>query len=56
MQGLIEELIRGIGYASLWLVTLGRYRGGGEGNRLPEGAIGFAIVLAVAYAMYAAGR
>ena len=52
MQGVIEELIRGVGYVALRLVTLGRYRGG-EDSRLAEGAIGFGLVVVVAYAIYA---
>jgi hypothetical protein len=55
MQELIEELIRALGYAALWMVTLGRYRGGGEKNRLAEGAIGFGIILAIASVVYAPG-
>lgn len=53
VQGVIEELIRGVGYVALRLVTVGRYRGG-EDSRLAEGAIGFALVVVVAYVVYAA--
>jgi hypothetical protein len=53
MQLVIEELIRGVGYVALRLVTVGRYRGG-EDSRLAEGAIGFALVVVVAYVVYAA--
>ena len=52
MQGVIEELIRGVGYVALRVVTVGRYRGG-EDSRLAEGAIGFALVVAVAFFIYA---
>ena len=44
MQEIIEEVIRGIGYLSLKLVTRGRYAGGGSGDRLREGAFGLALV------------
>jgi hypothetical protein len=52
MQDLVEELIRGIGYFALRLVTFGRYRGGGETDRLFEGALGFGIVGVAAYGIY----
>ena len=55
MQELIEELIRGIGYGALRLVTLGRYKGGRDADRLAEGAIGFALVLGAALIIYAVG-
>jgi hypothetical protein len=55
MQDLIEELIRCIGNVALRLVTFGRYRGGYKNDRLHEGAIGFAILAAVAYATYSLG-
>ena len=51
MQDVIEELIRGIGYFALRLVTLGRYRGGCD-SRLAEGAIGFGLVVVAAYLIY----
>lgn len=54
VQSVIEELIRGVGYGALRLVTFGRYRGG-EDSRLAEGAIGFGLVVAVAYVFYAVG-
>ena len=54
MQGIIEELIRGVGYAALRLVTVGRYRGGDD-SRLAEGAIGFGLVVVVAYVVYVLG-
>lgn len=52
MQDLIEEMIRGVGYLSLRVVTLGRYRGGSD-SRLAEGAIGFGLVVVAAYLVYA---
>jgi hypothetical protein len=54
VQAVIEEVIRGVGYLALRLVTVGRYRGG-EDSRLAEGAIGFGLVVAVAYLIYAVG-
>ena len=44
MQILIEEVIRGIGYLTLKLVTLGRYTGGTSADHLHEGALGLALV------------
>lgn len=52
MQGVIEDLIRGVGYVALRLVTVGRHRGG-EDSRLSERAIGFGLVVGVAYLIYA---
>ena len=52
MQDFIEEMIRGVGYLSLRVVTLGRYRGAGD-SRLAEGAIGFGLVVVAAYLIYA---
>ena len=54
MQGVIEELIRGIGYVALRLATMGRYRGG-EDSRLAEGAVGFGLVVVAAYVVYTVG-
>ena len=51
MQDIIEELIRGIGYVALRVVTFLRYRGGRQRDRLPEGAIGLGIVVVVAYVL-----
>lgn len=53
MQGVVEELLRWLGYAALRVLTFGRYRGGAEEDRLGEGAIGLAIVLLIAYIAYA---
>lgn len=47
MQALIEETIRLVGYVVLRALSLGRYRGGKENDRLAEGALGLAT-LAVA--------
>ena len=55
MQDVIEELLRWIGYVALRLVTFGRYRGGSERDRLPEGAIGLGILAVLAYATYVLG-
>ena len=52
MQGIIEELIRGAGYAALRLVSFGRYRSG-QDSRLAEGAIGFGLVIVAAFLIYA---
>ena len=53
MQSIIEELIRGVGFFALRLVSLGRYRGGGESDRVPEGAIGLCLLMMFAYLAYA---
>ena len=54
MQDIIEDLIRGVGYVALKLMSFGRYRGGDDGP-LAEGAIGFAFVLGLVYLVYAVG-
>ena len=53
MQSVIEELIRGVGYVTLRLITLGRYRSKSTDDRLPEGAIGLALLVLLAYLTYA---
>lgn len=53
MQDIIEELIRWVGYVALRVVTFGRYRGGGRDDRLPEGAVGLGVLVAVTYVSYA---
>ena len=55
MQDVIEELIRGIGYGVLRLVTWGRYRGGRPTDRLFEGALGLGLILASAFVVYGLG-
>lgn len=47
MQSIVEELVRWVGYAVLRTVTLGTYRGGTEDDRLPEGAVGLGVLIAV---------
>ena len=55
MEMLLEEVIRGIGYLALKLLTLGRYAGRGSGDRLREVALGLVLVAGVVYAAYAFG-
>jgi hypothetical protein len=52
MQGVIEEITRWLGYGAFWLATFGRYRGGGTGDRLAEGAVGLGIIVGSAYLFY----
>ncbi len=56
MQDVVEEMVRGLGWGALKMATLGRYRGGGQRDRLSEGAIGLAIVIASAYVFFVLGR
>jgi hypothetical protein len=45
VAGLLEDLIRGLGWASLKLVTAGRYKSSGDGSaHLFEGTLGLLIV------------
>jgi hypothetical protein len=53
VHAVIEDIVRGIGWGALRLVTLRRYAGGTEQDRLSEGALGFALVLGAMYAVYA---
>ena len=55
MQDLIQEIIRGIGYLTLKLVTLGRYASGGSGDYLREGALGLVVVAVGFYLAYTLG-
>jgi hypothetical protein len=47
VQDVLQEIIRWLGWAALKLLTLGRYRGGLPADMLAEGAIGFALIVAV---------
>ena len=49
MQDIIEELIRWLGYFGLRAVTIGRYSGGTEKDRLVEGASGLALIALMTY-------
>jgi hypothetical protein len=49
MQETIADLIRGVGCAFLWAVSLGRHR---PSDQASEGAIGLAIVLGVMAVAY----
>jgi hypothetical protein len=55
MEALLEELIRGVGYLSLKVVTLGRYAGGSAGDRLREIALGLVLVAVGFYVAYRFG-
>jgi len=53
VQGLVEDLIRGLGWASLKIVTVGRYKSKGDSAaHLFEGALGLLIVAATFGALY----
>ena len=52
MQGIIEELIRWLGYVALKVLTLGRYRRGRNSDGLAEGAVGFGVVVGIAVVIY----
>lgn len=49
MQEIIEELVRWLGYFGLRAVTIGRYSGGTDNDRLVEGASGLAIIALITY-------
>ena len=53
VEGLIEGLVRSIGWASLKLVSAGRYRSASdEPTRLFEGALGLLIIAGAFVAVY----
>ena len=49
MQSLIEDAVRLLGYLVLRIITLGRYRGRKEKDRLAEGALGLATLAVATY-------
>jgi hypothetical protein len=52
MQELIGDLIRGLGYLTLKIITLGRYRSRGHAE-VAEGAIGLAVIAGAMWLGYA---
>ena len=52
MQGIVEELVRLVGYAILRVVSLGRYEGSAHTDRLSEGAVGLGVIVGFAYLIY----
>jgi hypothetical protein len=53
VQGLFEDLIRGLGWASLKILSVGRYKSaGGSSAELFEGALGLLILAALLGAIF----
>jgi len=52
MQGIIEDVVRWVGCAVLPVITLGRDRGGAQADRLPDGAVGLAVIIGLTYAAW----
>lgn len=56
LQGIVEMLIleapRGVGWAVLKVVTLGRYRGFRDGDVLVEGSLGLVTIAASCFLVY----
>ena len=53
VAGLLEDSIRGLGWASLKLVTAGRYKSSGDASaHLFEGTLGLLIVAGIFGAIY----
>ena len=46
MQEIIEEVIRGIGWVALKLISFGRHKSDNAGARLAEGALGLGLIAA----------
>jgi hypothetical protein len=49
---MIEEVIRGLGWASLKTLTGGRYKSAGSSAELFEGTLGLLVVAGIFGAMY----
>jgi hypothetical protein len=49
MEALLHELVRGLGYITLRVVTGGRYAGGTSGDELREGALGLSLLALITY-------
>ncbi len=56
VEGVVELVPRAVGWSVLKLVTLGRYRGFRDEDRLVEGAVGLVTIAAVCWAAYAMVR
>lgn len=52
MQEVLEELVRGLGWIGLKVVTLGQYKSQGASARVFEGTMGLVILGGVAWAAY----
>ena len=48
----VEEVVRGIGWTMLKLVTFGRYKSEGSNAVMVEGALGLGLVAAVMWIVY----
>ena len=49
MQEILHELVRGLGYVTLRVVTGGRYAGGTSGDEVLEGALGLSLLALITY-------
>ncbi len=56
VESVVEFVPRAIGWSVLKLVTLGRYRGFRDEDRLVEGAVGLLTIAAACYGLYVALR
>ncbi len=56
MQQIIEEVVRWFGFGLLRILTLGRYRGGGQSDEVSEGATGLAVIIGTASVVYSVAR
>ena len=52
MQQLIEDGVRLVGWLALKALTLGRYRGRDESDRLLQGTIGLLLIAGILWATY----
>ena len=49
MQEILHELVRGLGYVTLRVVTGGRYAGGASGDEVLEAALGLSLCALITY-------
>ena len=56
MQEIIEEIIRGVGWVALKLISFGKHKSDHVGARLVEGALGLGIIAAGMWLAYSVWR
>ena len=52
MQGLLQDLVRGLGWGVLKVVTAGRYKSTGSGAELFEGTVGLLVLAGASWIAY----
>jgi hypothetical protein len=52
MQSIIEDVIQGLGWSLLKLISLGTYKSSGTHARLFEGSVGLLAVVTISWTIY----